>query len=179
MHLVKPVDVGGAVDAPGAITPFVVEVVSVPLVDAFEVLKKRCLADRYLFVRSADKPEESFAEAIHAALREKRRRRRTPGSTTVQPKSCTSAPIRYCSVAETSTCGGQPETLAVQRFSVVDTVTQARSGVFVGSICLKRRRTTPALVCPGLFFWTKTGATGSVLGNAISGAYSFFECFNL
>ena len=68
MHLVKPVDVGGAVDATGAVAPFVVEVVGVPLVDALEVLKKRCLADRYLFVRSADKSAQA-GDDIHAALR--------------------------------------------------------------------------------------------------------------
>ena len=69
MHLVKPVDVIGAGLAPGPVAPVVFEVVGIPLVDALEVLKKCCLADRYLFVRSADKPEESFAEAIQADLR--------------------------------------------------------------------------------------------------------------
>ncbi len=45
MHLVKPVDVRLAVDPPGPVAPFVVEVVGVPFVDALEVAKKRCLAD--------------------------------------------------------------------------------------------------------------------------------------
>ena len=178
MHLVKPVDVVSAGLAPWPIAPVVVEVVGVPLVDALEVSKKSCLADRYLFIRSADKPEETFTEGIHEALRVKRRRRRTPGSATVQPKSCTRAPIRYCSVAETSTCGGQPETLAAQRFSVVDTVAQARCGVFVGSIREKTSKdTTPG--CPGVFFLDITGATGLVLRNAISGGQPSLHRFNL
>ena len=67
MHLVKPVDVVGAGLAPGPVAPVVFEIVVVPFVDALEVLKKRCLADRYLFVRSADKPFETVEEVIHAA----------------------------------------------------------------------------------------------------------------
>ena len=67
MDLVVPVDEIDAGLAPGPIAPLVVEVVVVPFVDALEVLKKRCLADRYLFVRSADKPFETVEEVIHAA----------------------------------------------------------------------------------------------------------------
>ena len=67
MHLVKPVDVVGAGLAPGPVTPLVVEIVLVPFVTALEVFKKRCLADRYLLVRSADKPFETVEEVIHAA----------------------------------------------------------------------------------------------------------------
>ena len=65
MNLVKPVDVVSAGLAPGPITPFVVEVVGVPFVDAFEVPKKRCLADRNLFTWSADKPLETVEDVIH------------------------------------------------------------------------------------------------------------------
>ena len=65
MHLVKPVDVVDADLPPRPVAPLVVEVVLVPFVAAFEVLKKRCLADRYLFISSADEPEETFAEGIH------------------------------------------------------------------------------------------------------------------
>ena len=65
MNLVKPVDVVGAGLAPGPIAPFVVEVVAVPFVDAFEVAKKRCLADRNLLTWSADKPFETVEDFIH------------------------------------------------------------------------------------------------------------------
>ena len=65
MHLVKPVDVVGAGLAPGPVAPVVFEVVGVPLVDALEVLKKRCLADRNLFTSEADKPLETVEDFIH------------------------------------------------------------------------------------------------------------------
>ncbi len=65
MHLVKPVDVVSAGLASGPVAPVVFEIVVVPLVDALEVLKKRCLADRYLFTWSADKPFETVEDLIH------------------------------------------------------------------------------------------------------------------
>ena len=65
MNLVKPVDVVGAGLAPGPIAPVVFEIVGVPFVAALEVLKKRCLADRYLFTWSADKPFETVEDVIH------------------------------------------------------------------------------------------------------------------
>ena len=65
VNLVKPVDVVGAGLAPGPITPFVVGVVGVPFVDALEVAKKRCFADRNLLTWSADKPFETVEDVIH------------------------------------------------------------------------------------------------------------------
>ena len=69
IDLSEPVDVGLAVDAPGAVTPVVVEVVFVPLVDALKVLRQRNTADWYLWVRSVKQAPEPIEGAIQADLR--------------------------------------------------------------------------------------------------------------
>ena len=151
MHLVIPVDEVGAGLAPGAIAPLVFCPVRVPLLNALVVSLKRRIADAYLSSSAGDKCFETVERAIHAALRVKRRRRMTPGSTTVHPKSCTRAPIKYCSVADTSICG-HPGTAAVEGLSVDDTDTQARCGDFVGSMRNKKHKQHHPWLSRGGFF---------------------------
>ena len=132
MHLVIPVDEVGAGLASGAVAPFILGVVLVPLVDAFVVSLKARSADRYLLIRSSDKPTETF-EAIHATsliqcfLR-------TPASRQYHPQFLTrylkqAISLREAPKGTSTTSGGHGKSQSGTCFSVVDTVTQPTDGV--------------------------------------------------
>ena len=135
MHLVKPVDEVDAGLAPRPVAPLVIEVVLVPFVAAFEVFKKRCLADRNLFTSEADKPFETVEDFIHRFPHPRWPGLTSPEVVVLHPYCLTSALIKRRSIFVITPSGhGQP--VAAQRVSVVDTVTPSIYGVFLDSICL-------------------------------------------
>ena len=94
MKLLKPLHEAVALFCSVAVCPVGIKATGVPLFDAFEISRKRCMADRYLSRSWGDKPFDSSEEDIHAAPLKpdwppKRDFRSRPASAQYHPHSLT------------------------------------------------------------------------------------------
>ena len=139
IHVSEPVDVGLAIDAPGGVTPLVVEVVLVPFVDTFKVFRQRVTADWYLWIWSVEQVPETVEKVIHQLPHPRWPGLTSPEVVVLHPYCLTSALIKRRSIFVITPSGhGQP--VAAQRVSVVDTVTPPIYGVFLECMGLLRHR---------------------------------------
>ena len=111
MKLLKPLHEGVALPGSIAVGPVRVEAACVPLLDTFEISRKRCLADRYRSRSWGDKPFETGEEDIHATLPPKRFFFRRPASAQYQPHSRTRYRSAACSESDSPICSGLSRSL--------------------------------------------------------------------